>query len=202
MMLHSGGRFRLLIAESMKENALCAWHFAPSVVFSHGAATHSIYICQEFGPSLEAWCSLPPSAGAASLSLSLYRKIIKARPTCEHHCSKINNRKVGRCEIYLLFAIAAHTHTNCYIRKGVSRARTDWQTLPARRFCAPAAFLISHTRRKCQRKGKINNISGLCFAAAGIALFFFTNAVDTVGRCALFCFHERNKYPRGHRELQ
>jgi hypothetical protein len=55
---------------------------------------HSIYICQEFDPSAA-------SLGAPSrFSVSKNNQTPRRRPTCEHHCSKINNRKVAATEFF------------------------------------------------------------------------------------------------------
>lgn len=149
--------------------------------------SHSIYICQEFGPSRALSLSLSPSSAPESAG-AVYRKIIKAsaavagRPTCEHHCSKINNRKVGCCEIYQRASHPESVHKLLLEKEQEQRLANI-----ARRFCAPTAFLISHTRtrRESASAKEENNISCVCFAAAGIALSFL-NAVDASVCCFVF----------------
>lgn len=119
MRLSTTHRFRLLIAESMKENALCAWHFAPSSSLTAQPLTPFTFVKNS-----------APLSGPGALSLSLPRSRERGRRLtvsknnqsgggggpADVRTSLFEDKQLqGRplCEIYQPFLLLL-AHTNCY----------------------------------------------------------------------------------------
>lgn len=146
--------------------------------------SHSIYICQEFGPSRAPSLFLSPSSAPESAG-AVYRKIIKAsaavagRPTCEHHCSKINNRKVGCCEIYQRGSHPESVH-KLLLEKSRNR---DWQTLRDAFVRRPHSWYRTHAEKVPVRRKKTIFV---CVLPLRGLLSLFLNAVDASVCCFVF----------------
>jgi len=157
-------RFLLLIGGHERKR----WHFAPRLLLTH---SHSIYICQEFGPSAPLPPLPPPPVSKNNQ--------IQRRPTCEHHCSKINNRKVAASEFIGRFF--PHPERTDVIRKRTSPGRrlANIETL----FCGGRrAFSIrTHTRRTALEKTIF-----VCFFLLCGGFFWSTTFLDIVDGCFVF----------------